>query len=69
MWDSFVVWGQSYGLWATTLLLAFMCISSHIENARVKKALEDTREEKKFFEDRYNEFLGGDGNEPPANHR
>lgn len=62
MWDSFVAWGQSYGLWATIAVLIFIIIMDYADNARLKRALEQSREEKKYFEDRYNDLIGGDDN-------
>lgn len=49
MYDDFVAWGQAYGLWATIALLCLICITQYMENARLKKALEESRKETQSY--------------------
>lgn len=57
MWDSFVLWGQAYGLWTTLAILIVYVIMQSFENRRIAKALENERRESKAYQDMYERLL------------
>ncbi|MBQ8966263.1 hypothetical protein [Ruminococcus sp.] len=68
MWDSFIAWGQAYGLWATVGLLVFVYIFEYIDCSKAKKALEEERKTAGYYK-KQNDLLlknvRGDEDEPP----
>ena len=57
--DSFVAWGQAYGLYVTIAMLVVMYIFQSIENSRLKRNLGIMRNERTFYKSHYI-ALGGD---------
>ncbi len=57
--ESFVAWGQAYGLYVTIALLVGMYIIQSIENSRLKRNLGIMRNERTFYKQHYF-ALGGD---------
>lgn len=43
MWDSFVAWGQAYGLYTTIILLFFIILMMRAENKKLRLDVEELR--------------------------
>lgn len=43
MYDNFIAWGQTYGLWVTVLLLCFMLILMKVENKKLRDSVDKLR--------------------------